>query len=214
MLFQYAHLAQDSIRLVQIHPSSNPADIRLTLSHLSKYFNSPAKYTAIWYPQTASSAERKTVTLNGRTRSVPLEVCDVLSAIREHHDRNDKYWIDAVCINQQDEIEKRAHIQQMKKIFSSANKIVLWLGAIDEAVEKAFPAVEACAVPTTEHINAARSIANWSAFVEVLRRPELQQEAAVMMSGRFTCRLEAFKDLVKRTSTSTPVSGRQSAGSL
>ncbi|KAK4493825.1 hypothetical protein PRZ48_015010 [Zasmidium cellare] len=217
MLFQYAQLARDSIRLIKIDPSSSAVDIHLTLSHQNRYFEKPARYTAIWYPAATPDAERKPVTLNGRTRTLPLEAWNVLSAICEHHDRDDSYWIDAVCINQQDEAEKRFHLQQLENIFSSANKVILWLGASDQAVESAFPALDGRAEPTIEVADAARSIAKRESFIEALRKPELQQVDAVMMSGRSTCRLGAFKDFLQKgpsSSQSVPTHGRQSAGSL
>lgn len=207
MLFQYANLARDAIRLVQIHPSSTPADIHLILSHKSRYFERPAKYTAIWYPNTALDEERKPLTLNGRTRSVPLEAWNALSAICQHHDRATEYWIDAVCINQQDDSEKRAQLQQMGGIFSSADKVLLWLGSGDEAIGKAFSAIEEGAAPDSNKVATAKSLSQSAPFIEILRRPELQQESAVLLSGKFECRLNAFQEFLQRI-------GRQSHGSL
>lgn len=207
MLFQYAHLARDAVRLVQIHPSSSPADIHLTLSHQSRYFERPARYTAIWYPSTTTNEIRRPLTLNGRTRSVPVEAWNALSAICQYHSREEEYWIDAVCINQQDDSEKRAHVQQMGRILSSADKVLLWLGMGDEAVGRAFSAIEERAATDSEQIAAARSLAESAYFAQILRRPELQQERAVVLSGKFECRLKAFQEFLQS-------SGRQSHGSL
>lgn len=207
MLFQYAQLARDAIRLVQIHPSSSPADIHLTLSHQSRYFERPVKYTAIWYSHTASGDIRKTLTLNGRTRSVPLEAWNALSAICQYHNRENQYWIDAVCVNQQDDHEKRAHLQQSERIFSSADKVLLWLGMGDEAIAETFSAVEEHAASDSEQVAAAQSLAESATFVEILRRPELQQESAMVLSGRFEFQLKALQGFLQRN-------GRQNHGSL
>jgi hypothetical protein len=37
-------------------------------------------------------------------------------------------WIDAVCINQQDNAEKGRQVQSMAKIYASASRVVVWLG--------------------------------------------------------------------------------------
>lgn len=42
--------------------------------------------------------------------------------------RETKYWIDAICINQQDAEEKRSQIIIMGDIFSQAEKVMVWLG--------------------------------------------------------------------------------------
>ncbi|KAF2826635.1 HET-domain-containing protein [Ophiobolus disseminans] len=45
-------------------------------------------------------------------------------------------WIDAICINQQDDREKERQVQFMGKIFSSAKAVLAWLGASTDALEK------------------------------------------------------------------------------
>lgn len=217
MLFQYAQLARDAIRLVQFHPSSSPADMHLILSHQSRYFERTARYTAIWYPTTTSTQERKPLALNGRARSVPLEAYNALSAICEYHSRKGQYWIDAVCINQQDEVEQRAHLQDIGRIFSSADQVLLWLGAGDEAVGKLFSAIEKGAAPDSDQVAAAQSLAKSIAFLEVLRRPELQQECSVLLNGKYECRLKAFHDFLQRIAPipkAESANARQSHGSL
>lgn len=44
-------------------------------------------------------------------------------------DRPIRLWIDAVCINQGDVIEKNHQVQQMRNIFSAASETIIWLGA-------------------------------------------------------------------------------------
>ena len=42
--------------------------------------------------------------------------------------RETRYWIDAICINQLDEKEKRSQIMLMGDVFSKAEKVIVWLG--------------------------------------------------------------------------------------
>ncbi|KAI1733813.1 heterokaryon incompatibility protein-domain-containing protein [Xylaria scruposa] len=46
-------------------------------------------------------------------------------------------WIDAVCINQQDELEKLAQIRLMHRIYRQASKVWVWLGCATEYSEAA-----------------------------------------------------------------------------
>jgi hypothetical protein len=38
-------------------------------------------------------------------------------------------WVDQICINQQDDIEKSHQVQQMRQIYSEAETVIAWLGA-------------------------------------------------------------------------------------
>jgi hypothetical protein len=44
------------------------------------------------------------------------------------HDRDRYLWIDAICINQADKEEQGCQVQQMGKIFGSAEGVLFWLG--------------------------------------------------------------------------------------
>ena len=41
-------------------------------------------------------------------------------------------WIDQICINQEDDIEKSAQVPLMNKIYSQAEEVLVWLGPADE----------------------------------------------------------------------------------
>lgn len=219
MLFQYAQLAQDSIRLVEFHPSSTPSDIHLTLSHQSKYFDGAAHYSAIWYEAGDANSARKTVTLNGRTRTVPSTAWDALSTIVEHHGNDNKYWIDAVCINQQDEAEKNSHRRQFSRIFSSAEKVFVWLGRenADESTKRAFSAVQNGAEPDSDQKAALQCLAKRDVFVKASSSPELRHENAILLSDKLECPMNAFERHLKSLgsfSEGSSGSGRQSNGAL
>jgi hypothetical protein len=56
----------------------------------------------------------------------------------------DLFWIDAICINQEDTIEKAAQIPLMRQIYAQAHCVVLWMGptnALTEAFMLDFPRV-------------------------------------------------------------------------
>ena len=47
-------------------------------------------------------------------------------------------WIDFICINQNDDIEKSHQVQQMGKIFRSASRALIWLGKYGQGTASAF----------------------------------------------------------------------------
>lgn len=53
-------------------------------------------------------------------------------------------WIDAICINQ-DDIKKRNHqVRIMKKIYSKATEVIVWLGPGSSSSEKAMELIVQC----------------------------------------------------------------------
>jgi hypothetical protein len=53
------------------------------------------------------------------------------------------YWIDAICINQKDSVERSRQVHMMGTIYRSAAIVYAWLGEEDENTEIAFKLIEA-----------------------------------------------------------------------
>jgi len=47
-------------------------------------------------------------------------------------------WIDALCINQKDDVEKGQQVQSMVKIYAQASRVIVWLGEAAVNSGKAF----------------------------------------------------------------------------
>ncbi len=45
-----------------------------------------------------------------------------------HPTEETKLWIDAICINQEDSVEKTAQVSRMHQIYSNAENVCIWLG--------------------------------------------------------------------------------------
>ncbi|RYP64101.1 hypothetical protein DL771_008920 [Monosporascus sp. 5C6A] len=54
-------------------------------------------------------------------------------------------WIDAVCINQQDNDEKGQQVQSMAKIYANAYRVIVWLGEAASDSDQAFEALRKAA---------------------------------------------------------------------
>jgi hypothetical protein len=53
-------------------------------------------------------------------------------------------WIDALCINQKDDLEKAQQVQLMRQIYSLAQNVVIWLGKNDTHVPLALELMGTC----------------------------------------------------------------------
>lgn len=100
----------------------------------------PVKYRCLSY-MWGDDKEETEIFVNGR----PLRVRDNLyQFLRVAQARfNDKpLWIDALCINQSNHIEKSHQVQRMGQIYENAEEMLIWLGAEPE-LEYLFETVDA-----------------------------------------------------------------------
>ena len=70
---------------------------------------------------------RGNITCNGAQVSITGNLHSALSGIRRS-DKSILVWVDAICINQDDRLEKEAQVVLMRRIYSSASLVVADLG--------------------------------------------------------------------------------------
>jgi ankyrin repeat protein len=85
-------------------------------------------YTAVSYTWGAANANC-TIQVNGHGFSVRKNIWRFLVQMRNQPDRGSrKFWIDALCINQADPLERTHQVSMMAHIFQSARQVYVWLG--------------------------------------------------------------------------------------
>lgn len=57
----------------------------------------------------------------------------------------DYLWIDALCVNQSDLVEKSQQVQLMSQIYSQSQSVLVWLGGRDELADTAIPFIHGLA---------------------------------------------------------------------
>ena len=129
--FKYAQLDGTShdFRLLRLLGSSG-GDIECELVHTT--FDAQP-YEALSYCWGSSELVESM-----KVNSTTLRITDSLQAALLHlrrHDRDRVLWIDAVCINQTDHVERSHQVRKMREIYSRAHKVVVWLGKATVAVE-------------------------------------------------------------------------------
>jgi hypothetical protein len=86
-------------------------------------------FTALSYAW-GSEGGPKQITLNGVAIGIRRNLYDFLvHALRQGWTR--QLWIDALCINQNDETEKSKQVAMMGEIHSRASQVLIWLGPLD-----------------------------------------------------------------------------------
>lgn len=77
-----------------------------------------------------SETRRHQIVLNDRKVSVTENLAIALGAMARSGDYvgQFKLWIDAICINQDDELERASQVSKMRDIYSHAWAVIAWLG--------------------------------------------------------------------------------------
>jgi hypothetical protein len=121
----------DSIRLLFLLPYPKKANKRKTADAVccevvSVTFASIPKYEALSYTWGEEDAT-KTIELNRRSFRVRKNLYDALYHLRSEKEKR-VIWVDAICINQNDNDERSCQVSIMPSIYSRAQKVLVWLG--------------------------------------------------------------------------------------
>lgn len=122
----YDKLEEGYFRLLEIRS----VDFHLVRCHLETVFFAEAgTYDALSYVW-GRQPRSKTIWNGSHAIKVTPDLEESLIHFHRHKERFEisRLWIDAVCINQEDEAEKMIQIQQMRYIYSNATQTLVWLG--------------------------------------------------------------------------------------
>ncbi|KAF2117514.1 heterokaryon incompatibility protein-domain-containing protein, partial [Lophiotrema nucula] len=138
--YKYARLkSSDSIRVLKIEPSldrNTPLLFSFEIGHLADLRD---RYEALSYTWGEPVFSHHIFSVEDGT-SIPItgNLDMILRRFREPS-RVRSLWIDAVCIDQQDDNDKANQIGMMKAIYSTASRVLVWLGGgsvVEDALRK------------------------------------------------------------------------------
>ena len=124
--FQYDHaLAKDEIRLILIHPGGWTDKINISILYKDED-ESGIQYDALSYVW-GSPANPVNISCDNEPFSVTQNLHKALLQLRENG-LTTPIWIDAICINQSNADERTRQVRMMKRIYSQAETVHIWLG--------------------------------------------------------------------------------------
>ncbi|KAL8902498.1 MAG: hypothetical protein Q9207_004655 [Kuettlingeria erythrocarpa] len=138
--FQYSPLGESQIRVLRI-------SIEPTTGFLVGSFNtidlesSVGTYRAISYCWGDPTPAYRVLFENGQSLIVTKSAAEILTHVLPRHPQ-DTFWIDQLCINQADNVEKSAQVMLMGQIYASTKQVIAWLGCGDSDCEKAIGFVQ------------------------------------------------------------------------
>lgn len=124
----YSQLDRSSreIRLLTLSPGSHEDDLILTLRTASLDQELPAYHALSYAWGTASSSQKALV--DGKETTIGLNLDCALRHIRCTLTQLILVWVDALCINQHDLEERSYQVLLMKDIYSTAERVLIYLG--------------------------------------------------------------------------------------
>ncbi|KAH8598377.1 heterokaryon incompatibility protein-domain-containing protein [Bisporella sp. PMI_857] len=133
--FQYSPLSHKEIRLIRLSSSNNK---KIETEIQTFPLEQCPQYTALSY-MWGDPSRINPIMANGKqlgaTKSLHIFFQELKSRSEDFFETNTSnfltrgwFWIDAVCINQDDVVERSEQITRMKEIYEEAHDIVIWLG--------------------------------------------------------------------------------------
>lgn len=124
-IYRDLQLCKEEIRLVTILPGEGCSVIKCLLHHAALGPSIPT-YDALSYTW-GPSYSVCSITLNGSPFHVTRGLEAVLRRLRLPNTTR-RLWVDAICINQNDEDERGEQVRLMREIYTHAKEVIIWLG--------------------------------------------------------------------------------------
>jgi hypothetical protein len=125
-MFQYRPLSyeEQEIRILHLSPGKLGEQINCKLVHVS--LDERPFYHALSYCW-GSPNNQQLIILEGTEFSVTMNLFEAMNAIRSPTELL-VIWIDAICINQQDLVDRSEQVKFMRRIYEDAAMVNVWLG--------------------------------------------------------------------------------------
>ncbi|KAI1034355.1 hypothetical protein LB504_004540 [Fusarium proliferatum] len=122
------------IRVLDVHESDPTDSDRLTGTLRTVDLQTLPKFTALSYVWGHDSSHK--IACNGGDINITQSCYEALASLRESC-RPLRIWVDAICINQEDNSEKEQQIVLMGSIYTLAETVYVWLGVGNTETDQA-----------------------------------------------------------------------------
>jgi hypothetical protein len=165
--YQYLRLGDMEFRLIRILPE-RMSKLKCEIVHRS--LEDPPDYVAISYAW-GDGVDTKLLVLQGATIPVAANLYDALKAIRQKKTEA-LVWVDALCIDQQNEGERATQVRLMGHIYSRAISVAIWLGPEADGSALAMQLLEQVAhnIVSPERIQSLGVYPDSAALFELFKR--------------------------------------------
>ncbi|KAH8586676.1 heterokaryon incompatibility protein-domain-containing protein [Bisporella sp. PMI_857] len=131
--YSYEKLQPRQIRLLDLQPGDPGSELTGAIRHVS--IDDEPLYEALSYTWGANDSA-SSLHVVGSLISLTLNLDQALQRLR-YRERVRTVWIDQICINQKDNVERSQQVRMMGEIYRKAGSVDIWLGEEDEDTELA-----------------------------------------------------------------------------
>ncbi|KAJ3454430.1 hypothetical protein MRS44_018324 [Fusarium solani] len=123
-VYQQLELNRRQIRILHLLPGNRRDPVHCVLH--TAFLDDEPSYEALSYAW-GDPLDRRPIMLNGKTTGVTLNLYNAFRRLRRRRYER-RLWVDALCINQDDDTEKSHQVNLMRDIYSNTTMAILWLG--------------------------------------------------------------------------------------
>lgn len=124
--YSYASLNSSQIRVLTLLPGSKIDAIHCQMDVVD-FTEEYSDYSALSYCWGSPTQGIQKIYIDGCEFSVLRNLYHALVALRRPNGKR-RLWIDAICIRQDDNMEKKTQIPLMGRVYSQCQSVVIWLG--------------------------------------------------------------------------------------
>ena len=125
--YQYNPLSTErSVRLLRLDGSGGHVRLTVESHDLDEVRGQYTALSYVWGDWNASSH----ILVDDTTIRVPSNLSRMLDALarsRQHRRKSELFWVDAICINQNDLFERSSQIKIIGEVYASASQVLVWL---------------------------------------------------------------------------------------
>ncbi|KAG6361223.1 hypothetical protein INS49_009447 [Diaporthe citri] len=195
-VYEECKLAPRDFRVFLMDPSESPDSP--IVGHLCKLpLNSAGSFEALSYRWEGSF--KNTIDVNGAELAVTENLFLALKALRaESGGLPTPLWVDSICINQMDVVERSQQVPLMGQIYSKASPVRVWLGEECSDVKEAFKLVHDCGEcsPADAVARVLQDEAGARALNEILHRSywdRMWMFQEIVLAGRVTVHCGSYE---------------------
>ncbi|EUC39519.1 hypothetical protein COCMIDRAFT_31310, partial [Bipolaris oryzae ATCC 44560] len=161
LIYEPIDLDRPAFRLLQLLRGKGPTiECMLYQAYLDGTDTVP--YDALSYTW-GGTDKTSTVIVNGKTFDVTKNLHSALQHLRSE-DIDRVLWVDAICIDQDNERERGHQVQQMCKIYSQAEEVIVWLGQATEETNILMDSLRRLDGYSLMHGHRHWDLAQWTTF--------------------------------------------------
>lgn len=132
---------QKCMRLIRLRPNkfakSGQSKIRMQLETIQARDIDTLRYRALSYTWGPEHPQHE-IEVNDGKFLIRQNLHEFLTMYTQHISEERLIWIDQICINQSDNIEKAHTVGAMDKIYREAEEVIVWLGTATRSSPRLF----------------------------------------------------------------------------